>query len=275
MRARELHPKNNGQIIIKPRWWALTLAVVLLLTGGHQARAAGDEVKYCIEGNYPPFSAITPSGKITGFDVDMANSLITTMGKKPVMVKMEWDGMIPALLAKKCDAIVSSMAVTADRKKKIDFTEQYYGATPRQFVGKKAAKLNDDHQTMKDKVVGVQRATIDQEYITKVYPEAKIRLYAAQEEANADLIAGRVDAIFQDSVNIIELLKTPQAAGLAIFGKDHYDPIFGDGAGIGIRKEDKDLRLAFNKAIKDIRKSGEYKKINDKYFTFDIYSPGS
>ncbi len=246
----------------------LTLSLTLPWANG---ATAANEVKICVEGAYPPFSTMSPSGEIVGFDIDIANALTKQMGQTAKLVKIDWDGMIPALLSKKCDAIVASMSITGERKQKIDFSEKYYN-TPARFAGKKSAKLSDDAGALKGKTVGVQRGTVSEDYMKKKYANVKIRSYATQDEANADLVAGRIDAIFVDSIPLGDFLKTPAAKDMAAFGKDHYDSaILGDGVGVGVRKEDTKLRDGFSKAIKAIRKSGEYAKINKKYFDFDIY----
>ena len=86
-------------------WLAVGLLTMAGLTRGVASAA---DIKICVEGAYPPFSSISPSGEVVGFDVDMANALAKQMGKTPKMVKIDWDGMIPALLAKKmrCDRCV-------------------------------------------------------------------------------------------------------------------------------------------------------------------------
>lgn len=233
--------------------------------------AAQNVVKICVEGAYPPFSTITPSGEVVGFDIDIANTLTKSMGKSAELVKVDWDGMIPALLAKKCDAIIASMSITPERKKKIDFTDKYYN-TPARFAAKKNAKLTDTADGLKGKTVGVQRATVAEDYMKKKYPSVNLKSYASQEEVNSDLASGRLDAMFVDSVPLSDFLKSKQGRGFQAFGSDHFDPqILGEGVGIGLRKGDRALKSDFNQAIKSIRASGEYQKINKKYFDFDIY----
>ncbi|MDI9314427.1 MAG: transporter substrate-binding domain-containing protein [Hydrotalea sp.] len=256
---------------MKNKSYKTLLAVGFLTLTMASRGVAADAVKVCVEGAYPPFSTISPSGEVVGFDIDIANALIKQMGKTPVMVKMDWDGMIPALLAKKCDAIIASMSITDERKKKIDFSDKYYN-TPARFAGKKSANLSDDAGALKGKTVGVQQGTVSEAFMKKKYPDVKLRSYATQESANADLVAGRLDAIFVDSIPLGEFLKTPAAKGFAAFGKDQYDPaILGTGVGVGVRKQDTALRDDFSKAITTIRKNGDYAKINKKYFDFDIY----
>jgi len=249
-----------------------TTAVVLGLAGAAQAA----DLRICVEGAYPPFSATSPSGELVGFDIDITNALCGAMGKQCELVQTEWDGIIPALLERKCDAIIASMSITEERKQTIDFTEKYY-QTPAKFVAAADAGLADTPEGLAGKVVGVQRGTIHHNYMEAIYPETELRLYGTQEEANLDLTSGRLDAILADSVAIDDgFLKTEAGAGYAFFGGSHTDPaFFGNGAGIGIRKADSELREAFNAAIEAIRASGAYDEIAAKYFDFDIYGASS
>jgi polar amino acid transport system substrate-binding protein/arginine/ornithine transport system substrate-binding protein len=226
----------------------------------------------CVEGAYPPFSETSPDGSIVGFDIDISNALCAEMGETCEMQKTDWDGIIPALLEKKCDAIVASMSITPERMEVIDFTKKYY-ATPAMLVAAADADFEGTAEGLAGKVVGVQRGTTHEAYATQYFPDAEIRGYGSQDEAYLDLIAGRLDAIMADSIAISEgFLKTEQGEGFAFLGDAHYDPaIHGEGAGIGVRKEDTELRDNLTAAIEAIRASGTYAEISGKYFDFDVY----
>lgn len=248
---------------------ATALAAVLAVTA---TAASAADLRLCVEGAYPPFSEVTPAGELKGFDIDIAGALCDEMGKSCEMVQTEWDGIIPALLERKCDAIVASMSITEDRKKVIDFTNKYY-KTPAKFAAAADAGLEDTAEGLAGKVVGVQRGTIFQDFLESEMPDVELKLYGTQDEAYLDLQAGRVDAIMADSIAIDDgFLKTENGAGYAFFGGDYTDPqYFGDGAGIGIRQGEEELKAAFNAAIDTIRKNGTYQEIQSKYFDFDIY----
>jgi arginine/ornithine transport system substrate-binding protein len=127
---------------------------------------------------------------------------------------------------------------------------------------------------IKGKKVGVQRATIHDNYLTDNYGnDVEVVRYGTQDEAYLDLVAGRVDLLLADSVALSDgFLKKPEGKDFQFVGPDLSDPKwFGNGAGIAIRKEDKDLAELFNKAIDKIRADGTYKKIQDKYFDFNVY----
>ncbi|MBF0234110.1 MAG: ABC transporter substrate-binding protein [Desulfamplus sp.] len=231
------------------------------------------EVRIGTEGAYPPFNFTTPEGELAGFDVDIAKALCKAMGVKCVLVKQDWDGIIPALLARKYDAVIASMSITEERKKSVAFAGKYY-QTPAKFIAKKGAIKEFSKEAVKGKIVGVQRATIHDRYLTDNYgSDVEIKRYGTQDEAYLDLTAGRVDLLLADSVALDDgFLKKPEGKDYEFVGPDLTDPKwFGEGAGIAIRKDDSDLVEMFNKAIKDIRADGTYKQIQDKYFAFDVF----
>jgi lysine-arginine-ornithine-binding protein len=234
--------------------------------------AVAADLNICVEGAYPPFSEINAAGEVVGFDIDIANALCAHMGHKCTMLQSEWDGIIPALLEGKCDAIIASMSITEERKQRVDFSDKYYN-TPARFAAKAGAGLTDSPEGLKGKTVGLQRGTIFQDFMEGAMPDVTLKLYGTQDEVYLDLAAGRVDAIFADSVAISDgFLKTDAGKGFAFFGGDYTDEkYFGVGAGIAVRKGEEALRDGFSAAIKTIRESGEYKAINDKYFEVDIY----
>ena len=225
----------------------------------------------CVEGAYPPFSETADDGSIVGFDIDIGQALCAEMGETCELVKVDWDGMIPALLEKKCDAIVASMSATEERKQVIDFSDKYY-QVPNRFVGPADAGLTDTPEGMAGKLVGVQRGTIHQNYMEAKYPDTELRLYGTHDEMLLDLQAGRVDAVMSEVMAEGEFLELPAGEGFAFIGGDHLDPaIHGTGVGVGVRKEDTELRDRFSAAIAAIREDGTYQPIADKYFDFDVY----
>ena len=189
-------------------------------------------------------------------------------------VIQDWDGIIPGLIAKKYDAIIASMSITDERRKVVDFTDKYYN-TPAKFVAAKGADLDISPEGLAGKAVGVQRATIHENFLRGEFPEVDVRAYATQDEANADLVSGRVDLVMADSVALLEgFLKTDEGQDFEFVGPNYSVPEYhGEGAGIAIRKGEEDLRLAFNEAIDKIREDGTYQAIAAKYFDFDVYGP--
>jgi len=229
-------------------------------------------VRIGIEGAYPPFSWTEPSGEVKGFDVDIANALCEQMQVKCTIVKQDWDGIIPGLLAKKYDAIISTMDITPERKKRVDFSAKYQHV-PARFATKKGTPMELTDTFMAGKKVGVQRATSMDTYITDNFPSADIKRYGTAEEAYLDLKSGRIDYVLADYASLVDgLIKKEDGANYELVGPGLTDARwFGEGAGVAIRKQDTDLKAMFDKAILDIRANGKYKAVNDKYFDFDAY----
>ena len=247
-------------------------ALALGLAAGMAAAKEWKTVRIGTEGAYPPFNFIDSAGKLQGFDIDIAKALCDKMKVKCVFVAQDWDGIIPGLLAKKYDAIVASMSITAERKKKVDFTDKYY-SSPATFVAPKKTDITDiSPKALAGKTIGAQSSTIHSNYLEDNYKDSKLKFYKTQDEVNADLAAGRLDAQLADKLVLFEWLKTKAGQCCKFVGPGITDKRwFGEGAGIAVRKEDQDLKAMFNKALKEIIADGTYKKINMKYFPFSIY----
>jgi arginine/ornithine transport system substrate-binding protein len=252
---------------------AIMVVLSMVFTVGTAMAKEWKKVRIGVEGAYPPFSYVTPEGELAGFDIDIAKALGEAMGVEVELVPQDWDGIIPALLAKKYDAIIASMSITEERKQKVAFSDKYYH-TPARFITKKGSMTEFSKEALKGKNIGVQRATIHDRYLTDNYGDSvNIKRYGTQDEAYLDLVAGRVDMLLADSVALSDgFLNKPEGADYEFIGPELTDPKwFGPGAGVAIRKEDTDLVEMFNNAIDKIRADGTYRKIQDKYFDFNVY----
>jgi arginine/ornithine transport system substrate-binding protein len=264
---------RRGIMISFTRRLAMVAAVgFLALTGGAEAKD-WTKIRFGVEGAYPPFSSVSADGQLQGFDIDIAYALCEQLKVECVLVTQDFDGLIPALLSRKFDAIIASMSITEERKQKVDFTKKYY-QTPARFVAKKGAGIEITKEGLAGKKVGVQRATTHDSFLTDNFGDiVEIVRYGTQDEANLDLIAGRVDLLLADSVTLSDgLLKTDKGADFEFVGEAYSDPKwFGEGAGIAVRKADTDLRDMLDGAIDAIRANGVWDTIAKKYFDYDIY----
>lgn len=250
----------------------LGVALAIALAACEESAKEWTTVRIGTEGAYPPFNMVDSNDELQGFDIDIAKALCAQMKVTCTFVAQDWDGIIPALLANKYDAIVASMSITPERMEKVDFTDKYYN-TPARFITRKVGGVSDTSPAgMSGKTIGAQSSTTHATYLEDMYPDASIKLYATQDEANADLNSGRLDAVLADSIVLLEWLKTDNGSCCDFVGEDVISvKHFGEGVGIALRQEDDDLREMFNKAIAEIRANGTYKQINDKYFPFSIY----
>lgn len=250
----------------------VTAAALLALSLGGASAKEWKKVLIGTEGAYPPFNYVDTDGKLKGFDVDIANALCEEMKVECEIVAQDWDGMIPALLAGKFDGIIASMSITDERKKVIDFSDKYYNTPPAIAVPKDSDLKGVSVDDLAGKTVGVQVSTMHADYVEKVLTKSEIKTYPTADEYKLDLANGRLDAVNDDSIVLGEWLKSEAGACCKLLGLVKSVPeIHGIGAGIGVRKEDTDLRDMFSAAIKAIRANGKYAEINKKYFDFDVY----
>jgi polar amino acid transport system substrate-binding protein len=245
-------------------------ASLAMLLAGAGAASAKDwtTVRIGTEGAYPPFNFFDSDKQLQGFDIDIAKALCDEMKVECTFVAQDWDGIIPALTAGKYDAIIASMSITDERKQVIDFTDKYY-TNSLTFVAPKDTDITDVSPAgMKGKALGAQSSTVSANYLEANYGDADIKLYPTQDDAYLDLASGRLDAVLADVGPSNLWLKSDDGGCCAFVGEA---VVKDDVIGIGVRKEDQDLKEMFNKALAAIIANGTYKTINEKYFPFSIY----
>jgi ABC-type amino acid transport substrate-binding protein len=117
------------------------------------------EVRFGVDASYAPFESKAPNGQLVGFDIDLGNEICARMKAKCVWVENDFDGMIPALKAKKFDGVLSSMSINEARLKEINFSAKLFN-TPTRMVAKAGSGLQPTAASLKGKRVGVEQGTI-------------------------------------------------------------------------------------------------------------------
>jgi arginine/ornithine transport system substrate-binding protein len=247
------------------------LGLALLVASAGVAQAA--DLKVAIDPTYEPFTFKTADGKPTGFDVDIANAICAELKRNCVFVEQVWDSMIPGLQARKYDVIASSLSITEERKRVIDFSDRYY-KTPSAIVVKKGTAYTDA-ASLKGKRIGVLKGSTQEKWALGELKPAGVNVipYEAQDQVYLDINAGRLDGTVADKVEVHGgFLRKAEGKDYGYVGHDQYEPkYYGDGIGIGMRKNQKELKEQINKAIQTIRSNGTYSTIAKKYFDFDPY----
>ncbi len=245
-----------------------------------------------MEGAYDPWNLTDSSGKIVGFEVDLANDLCKRAGFECKIIAQDWDGMIPGLKAGKFDVIMDGMSITDERKKEIDFSNPY-AASPAAFMAPKdspLAKLSDSGKVfninkdpaageaaikqvqaaLKGKTVGVQVSTTHANFADKYLKSvATVKEYKTTDDRDLDLKSGRIDAVLDDYPTVAAAVAKLDAKDFAIVGPEFTGGPFGVGEGMGIRKSDADLTAKFNKALAAAFADGSVKKCSMKWFKID------
>ncbi|WHH24032.1 histidine ABC transporter substrate-binding protein HisJ [Escherichia coli] len=253
----------------------LSLSLVLAFSSATAAFAAiPQNIRIGIDPTYAPFESKNSQGELVGFDIDLAKELCKRINTQCTFVENPLDALIPSLKAKKIDAIMSSLSITEKRQQEIAFTDKLYAADSRLVVAKNS-DIQPTVESLKGKRVGVLQATTQETFGNEHWAPKGIEIvsYQGQDNIYSDLTAGRIDAAFQDEVAASEgFLKQPVGKDYKFGGPSVKDEkLFGVGTGMGLRKEDNELREALNKAFAEMRADGTYEKLAKKYFDFDVY----
>ena len=266
--------------------FSLGLLISLFLT----ISANADKIRIGTEGAYPPWNSKDASGKLIGFEVELAWTLCRYIGQQCEIVEQDWDGMIPALIMRKFDAIMAGMSITAERQKAISFSQGYADEVASLAVmkgsdleglstseginlSKKTGAVKKDLKTLTSALAGktvcTQTATIHQNFLESGdVGKIKVRTYKTQDEVNLDLASGRCDVALAAAVAFTDYAEK-SGKPVVLVGPTFSGGAFGNGVGVGIRKDDTELLKAFNKAIDKARKNGDISRIATKWFGFD------
>ena len=262
----------------------------LLITLFLSVSANADKIRIGTEGAYPPWNSKDASGKLIGFEIELAWTLCRYIGQQCEIVEQDWDGMIPALIMRKFDAIMAGMSITDERKKAINFSQGYADEVASLAVmkgsnlegmqtseginlTKKSGAVKKDLKTITQALAGktvcVQTATIHQNFLESGdVGKVNVRTYKTQDEVNLDLASGRCDVALAAAVAFTDYAEKSKKP-VVLVGPTFSGGAFGNGVGVGIRKDDTELLKAFNSAINKARKNGDISRIATKWFGFD------
>ncbi|WP_136248037.1 transporter substrate-binding domain-containing protein [Halomonas borealis] len=255
---------------------AASLALLALATLG-AGTAGADEprtVRIAVDVPYPPFEYRTADGELAGFEIELGNELCQRAALDCEWVVQGWDGIIPGLLARKYDAILSSMRITAARERQVLFTEPY-AMSPKVWVARRGEGLDPAAPEALDGLtVGIQRGTTQDTYVTERYADVlDIRRYATADDIALDMESGRLDLAFINYPMAIETLAIDDPDGaFTQMGERINSPeaIFGRGNAIAVRQRDAALAERFNQALDEVYADGTFERLMAHYFDYDL-----
>ncbi len=272
----------------------LTVLASLFIIGNVSA----EKIKIGTEGAYPPWNSKDASGNLIGFEVELAQELCAIMKYECTIVEQDWDGMIPALVMRKFDAIMAGMSITAERQKTITFSQGYADEVASLAVMKGSSLEGMDTPeginlslggsdvkkalktltgALAGKTVCTQTGTIHQNFLESGdVGKINVRTYKTQDEVNLDLTSGRCDVALAAAVAFTDYADK-SGKPVVLVGPTFSGGAFGNGVGVGIRqaadsaigKRDAKILKDFNKAIDKARKKGIISKLAVKHFGFD------
>jgi polar amino acid transport system substrate-binding protein len=248
---------------------AAALSVCLIICSLPARAEEPRTIRIATEGAYPPFNFLD-NNEPQGFEIDLAKALCDAMAVTCTFAIHEWDGIVKGLIGKEYDAIISSLEITERRKTRIAFSKRYYFIPPA-FIGHKESDLRDvSPADLTGKTIGTTEGSHHFAYLEAHYPKSELRSFAKLEEANLDLLTRRIELVLGDKLVLSRFLKSREGSCCRFIADAPVDPAYyGDGIGVGLRKEDKDLKEMFNRAIDRVKTDGTYDRIRAKYFDFD------
>lgn len=223
------------------------------------------ELRVGFEAGYLPFEMADKSGKFVGFDIDMAKAMAKAMGVKFVPVNTAWDGIIPALVTKKFDIIISGMTVTQERNLKINFADPYIIVGQTILLHKKHAGVVKSYKDLNDPkfTVTSKLGTTGEKAIKRLLPKATYKSFEVEAEAALEVLNGKADATIYD-LPFCATFMAQQGAGKLIFLDEPftYEPL-----AWAIRKGDPDFMNWLNNFLVQMKNDGGYDKIYNKWIT--------
>ena len=229
------------------------------------------KITIATEGAYPPFNYLDRKGIPAGFEMELAQEACQRIKAECEFAAFKWDDLIPGLIDKKFDVIMSSLEVTSERRKRLGMSRRYY-LSPGAFIAAKGAPFDGPPSLLRNKRIGVQRDSTHADWADKSFRRsAQLKRYNTVAEALDALAKGDIDAVFGDKTQLWLWSQKPDGKCCELVGQDIKDnQTLGIGVAAGLRKEDAKLRDAINKAFGEMMADGTYKKINEKYFPFAL-----
>ena len=214
-------------------------------------------IKIGTSANYPPFEYYE-NGKIVGFDVDIINTIASKLNLKVKIIDVPFSTLFTEIEKNKIDLIVAGVTITDERKKTLDFTEPYYEDKTVFIVNKN----NDKIKSVKDlegKKIGTQLGTTQDNYADTI-KNAENMKFKDISIAMLNLSKNKVDVVITDKSTTGVLLKNYKNSKI-VEGLE----IIPATTGIVVNKNNKELLNKINIVLKEMKKSGELKKLTNKW----------
>lgn len=230
-------------------------------------------IRFLTETGYPPFNYLDAEGRLVGFNVELAREICVVLKVECIMRTQPWDELLPKLQDGLGDAIIASLAMTAENRGKVDFTDRYY-LTPARFAVREDTGYGEmTPEGLAGRTVGVIGGTAHEAYLKAFFAKSRIVPFETREEAHAGLQNRAVEALFDDAISLMFWINGTASEGCCVFrGGAYYDErYFGEGAGIAVLKGNDSLRHALNYALRKVYRSGKYEELFLRYFPMSYY----
>jgi polar amino acid transport system substrate-binding protein len=225
-------------------------------------------VRFITEVDYPPFNYAGTDGNPVGFNVDLARLICEDLKVACTIQMRRFDTLIDALNENRGDAAIASMAVTAETRKRVDFSDPYYRPVAR-FVALRDSGIDDAiPEHLEAKKIAVVAHTAQEAYLRALFTEAEVHPYPTAEAAREALQHREVDLLFDDGFALAFWLNGTESADCCAFVGGPYSEsrYFGEGVGIAVKRGNDTLRQAFNWSLFRVWEQGHFADLWLRYF---------
>ncbi|MGB7803283.1 ABC transporter substrate-binding protein [Buttiauxella sp.] len=248
-------------------------SLILAFSGLSHTVYAQQILRLGVDPTFAPFESKATDGSLQGFDIDLGNAICAQAKVTCQWVEIGFDATIPALNARKFDAILSAMAMTDKRREQVAFSDMLYN-TPNALVALNSSTLSKDMASLRGKNIGVAQGTIHETYAKDKWASEGVNIisYANQMEIYPDLVSGRLDGSLTNIVSAEQgFLNQQQGKNFAVKAIIVDNKVFGEGTGIALRKDDNQNLQLINQALAEMHKNGTYDRLAKKYFNYSVY----
>jgi polar amino acid transport system substrate-binding protein len=230
-------------------------------------------IRFLTTDDFPPFNFVDDSGRVTGFNVDLARAICSELGIACTIQARAFDDLVSHLADKSADAIIAGIAINGENRRHMDFSDVYMRSPARFVVRKSDATLIPSIANLRGRTLAVAAQTAHEAYLAAMFPEIARRLYPSAEAAREAVRSGQADAVFGDGLQLSFWLQSAAAGDCCTFVGGPYleTRFFGEGYAIAVAPDAGVLRQAINAALQAIYEKGVFAELYLRYFPVGFF----
>jgi polar amino acid transport system substrate-binding protein len=237
------------------------------------AAGAVRALRFATTDDFPPFNFLDADGRLTGFNVDLARAICAELEIGCTIQARPFDNLVESVLGERADAAIAGIAITAETRSVLDFSDVYLKSPARFVVRRDTPEITFTPASLKGKRLAVVARTAHEAYLAAFFPEVERKIYPTAEAARLAVKNRKADAHFGDGLQVSFWLQSESAAGCCQFAGGPYleTRFFGQGFAIAVPPGATDVRNAINTALQAIYEKGIYAELYLRYFPVGFF----
>jgi polar amino acid transport system substrate-binding protein len=230
-------------------------------------------IRFITTSDYPPFNFVDASGRLTGFNVDLARAICKQLSAACTIQARPWTDLVAALEEGRADAAIAGVAINEETLRRVSFTDVYLRSPARFAVRRDRPLAEVTPEALQDRTIGVVAKSAHEAFLAAFFPEARRQTFDDADDADAALKDGKVDAVFGDGIQLSFWFQGKLAEECCTFAGGPYleSRFFGDGYAIAVNQKSIDLKRAMNGALLNLQESGGYAELYHRYFPIGFF----